>query len=295
MPADLTARSIPMIPLLDTHQHLIYPDIAGYAWTDGIPQLANRSFTLADYHGLTGGMGVGGSIFMEAGVDDADYQSEARFVTKLAADPANRIIGMIASCRPETDASYDQWLEECGDMPVVGFRRILHEIDDDLSKSQTFRSNVRKLGKRDLTFDMCFLARQLPIALEFAKACNNTSLILDHCGVPDIAGGKIEQWREGITALAALPHVACKISGIMAYCAPGTASLETVRPWLDHVINAFGPNRLVWGSDWPVVNMGNGIKDWITALREALGGMSDDEAEKLAHANAARIYGVSLR
>ncbi len=279
-----------MTPLLDTHQHLIYPDQAGYQWTNDIPELAHRAFHLQQYHALTQDACIDGSIFMEAGVDDADYQHETRFVARLAADPANAILGLIASCRPETATGYDAWLEECADLPVLGFRRVLHVVDDELSRRETFRTNVRKLGARDLSFDMCFLARQLPIALELARACDNTRLILNHCGVPDIAGDGLDPWRRDIAALAALPNVFCKVSGVMAYCAPGTASLETVRPYLDHVLACFGADRLVWGSDWPVVNMGGGIGGWLAATRTFLDGLSTDEAAALAHGTAQKVY-----
>jgi predicted TIM-barrel fold metal-dependent hydrolase len=282
-----------MIPLLDTHQHLIYPDRAGYQWTDDIPALAHRAFHLGQYRELTGGAGIGGSIFMEAGVDDADYRAETRFVAGLAADPANRILGLIASCRPETTAGYDAWLDECADLPVLGFRRILHVVDDDMSRSDTFRANVRKLGARGSSFDMCFLARKLPIALELAQACDNTRLIVNHCGVPDIAGGGLDSWRRDIAALAALPNTFCKISGVMAYCAPGTASLDTVRPYLDHVLACFGADRLVWGSDWPVVNMGGGIGAWLTATRAFMADLSTDEAAAIAHGTAQTVYGIA--
>ncbi len=283
-----------MTPLLDTHQHLVYPDIARCSWTDGVAVLADRAFTVSSYLELTKDKDIAGSLFMETGVDDDAYRAEARFVAGLVGEPDNRIIGMIASCRPEIDEGFDAWLDECADMPVVGYRRILHVVDDEMSQIEAFRANVRKIGSRDLTFDMCFLQRQLPIAVEFAKACDNTSLILNHCGVPDIAGGDFDPWKQGITQLAALPNVACKISGILAYCAPGTASLQTIRPSLDHVLSAFGPDRLVWGSDWPVVYMANGIEVWISVSREFLDAMSEAEAEKIAHANASRIYNAPL-
>jgi len=256
--------------------------------------LANQSFEVTTYNLLTADKGIGGTIFMETGVDDADYQAETRLVAKLAADPANRIVGMIASNRPEDNSGFDAWLEECTDMPVVGFRRILHVADDELSKSEVFRANVRKLGARDLTFDMCFLARQLPIATALAKSCENTRLILNHCGIPDIAGGEMEPWKKDISDLAACQNVVCKISGVLAYCAAGTASKETISPYIDHVITAFGADRLVWGSDWPVVNMANGVEDWLDVTREILGQMSSDEAEKIANGTAAKVYGVSL-
>jgi predicted TIM-barrel fold metal-dependent hydrolase len=282
-----------MVKLLDTHQHLVYPDVAGYEWTAGIPVLANQAFTVSDYQGLTDGHDVA-TLFMETGVDDADYQAEARFVAGLAADDSNNIVGMIASCRPEADDGYDAWLDECADMPVVGYRRILHVVDDAMSQDETFRANVRKLGERNLTFDICFLSSQLAVALELARACDNTQLILNHCGVPDIAGGNMDPWKQNISNLASMPNVACKVSGIMAYCAPGTASLDTIRPWLDHVTEAFGPDRLVWGSDWPVVNMANGLVDWLSVTNAYLGTLSGSEAEKLANQNVSRIYKVEI-
>lgn len=283
-----------MIPLLDTHQHLVYPDQVGYAWTDGIPVLANQSFEVEEYERISANKGIGGTIFMEVGVDDADYQSETRFVAELAADSANKIVGLIASCRPENDNGYDEWLEECADMPVVGYRRILHVVDDELSKGDAFRANIRKLGSRDLTFDMCFLARQLPIATELAKSCENTRLILNHCGVPDISGGGLEPWKQDISELAECPNVVCKISGILAYCAPGTATTKTISPYIDHVISAFGADRLVWGSDWPVVNMANGLKDWLEVTRDILKQLSTTEAEKIAYGTASKVYSTSI-
>ena len=142
---------------------------------------------------------------------------------------------------------------------------------------------------------MCFLARQLPVALELARACPDTALVLDHCGVPDIAGRAFEAWHEGVTALAAMPNVTAKLSGVFAYCAPGTASLATVRPWVEAVIEAFGPGRCLWGSDWPVVNVrGGDLPSWIAAFRTILAGYSEDEQAAMAHGTAERVYGVRL-
>ena len=281
-----------MVPLIDTHQHLVYPNVAGYGWTAGIPALANQAFPLETYKDLADEQSVGATIFMETGVDDADYRAEARFVAELARQPHSRIVGLIASCRPESDEGFEAWLDECGELGVVGFRRILHVMPDDLSQSETFRRNIRAIGQRESVFDMCFLASQLPIAVELAKACDNTSLVLNHCGVPDIAGGGLDPWRDHITELATLPNVVCKLSGILAYCAAGEASLDTIRPYVDHVLETFGSERIVWGSDWPVVNIANGLPDWLAVTRTILGGLSSDESARIAQENAIRIYKV---
>ena len=211
---------------IDTHLHLIARDKLGYGWTAGIPALAEGDFTLADYTALTAGRGVTGAVFMETGVDDADYQAEARLVAGMVGQGG--LLGQIASCRPEEDAGFDAWLEECEGLHVHGFRRILHVMPDELSQTPTFRRNLARIGARGWAFDVCVLARQLPIALDLARACPDQPLVLDHCGVPDIAGDAFDDWAKGMTALAALPHVNVKLSGITAYCAPGTANQGTL-------------------------------------------------------------------
>ena len=284
-----------MISLLDTHQHLVYREKASYGWTKDIPPLAEENFTLDDYKTLTEGLGIGGTLFMETGVDDPDYQQETRFVKSLADNSDNGMIGLISSIRPESDEAFETWLEETIEMGVVGYRRILHVMPDDTSQSDIFRKNVRKIGVSGKTFDICFLPGQLPIACELAKACENTKLILNHCGVPDIAGDGLDPWRQDIKALAQIPNVICKLSGLMAYCAPGTSSLETIEPYVDHVLNCFGPNRMVWGSDWPVVNLAKGLPEWIAVTRKILGKLSADEASSIAYGTAQIVYKVKIQ
>ena len=281
--------------LLDTHQHLICRDQIGYGWTAGLPPLRSGDFTLADYQALTAGQGVIGQVFMETGVDDADYQTEARMVAGLMR-PGSGLLGQIASCRPETDTGFAVWLAECAGLQVVGFRRILHEISDDLSQSDTFRRNIRAIGATGRPFDMCFRANQLHLAVDLARACPDMEFVLDHCGVPDIGGGTtggaFGAWQAGITAVAALPNITCKLSGIAAYCAPATASTATLRPWVDHILHAFTPARIIWGSDWPVVNLGGGLPGWITITRELLAGLTVAERSAIGTGNARRVYGL---
>lgn len=284
-----------MISLLDTHQHLVYREKASYGWTKDIPPLAEGNFTLDDYKTLTEGLGIGGTLFMETGVDDPDYQQETRFVKSLADNSDNGMIGLISSIRPESDEAFETWLEETIEMGVVGYRRILHVMPDNTSQSDIFRKNVRKIGVSGKTFDICFLPGQLPVACELAKACENTKLILNHCGVPDIAGNGLDPWRQDIKALAQIPNVICKLSGLMAYCAPGTSSLETIEPYVDHVLNCFGPDRMVWGSDWPVVNLAKGLPEWIAVTRKILGKLSADEASSIAYGTAQIVYKVKIQ
>lgn len=275
---------------IDTHQHLIFRDRFGYEWTKGIPALAEGDFTLSDYKALTDGKGIGGTIFMETGVDDVDYQAEARFVAELVG--TDGMLGQIASCRPEDDVRFDAWLDECKGLGVVGYRRILHVMPDELSQSSNFRANVKKIGKAGLPFDICVLAHQLPIAADLARNCDRQRFVLNHCGVPDIAGEAFEDWAADMAKLAELSHVMVKLSGLTAYCRPGAGTTATLLPWVNHVIETFGPERIVWGGDWPVVNLGSGLAEWISITRELLEDLSPDEQKAISGGNARVLYGV---
>lgn len=268
---------------------MIYRDPLRYSWTDDIPALAQRDFTLADYATLTRGRGIIGTLFMEAGADDADYQAEARFI---AGKIGGVLLGQIASCRPEVDAGFDAWLEECETLSVKGYRRILHVMPDDLSASPIFRRNLRKIGAKGLPFDLCFLARQRGIALELLRACGDQVFVLDHCGVPDIAGGAFAPWAASLRDLARFPNLYCKLSGITAYCAPGQGEVADLAPWVAHVLDCFGPSRVIWGSDWPVVNLGAGLPKWIGQSTQLLAQLTPAEAAAITHLNARRIYAV---
>ena len=276
--------------LIDTHQHLILRDHIGYAWTARFPILAG-DFTRADYAGLTAGKGVVGTVFMETGVDDADYQTEARLVAGMVG--TGDMLGQIAGIRPELDSGFDAWLDEAAGLQTVGFRRILHDVPDAVSQTATFRRNLRKIGAAGFPFDLNFLARQLiPIGAALVRACPDQAYVLDHCGVPDVAAGAFEEWAAGITVMAGFANIVVKLSGITTYCAPGTASVALLRPYVDHLLQAFGPDRMLWGGDWPVVNLGAGLPRWIDMTRDLLADLSADEQHAIGQGTARRVYGI---
>jgi predicted TIM-barrel fold metal-dependent hydrolase len=280
-----------LLPMLDTHQHLIYPDGFPYSWTKGIGPLEGTAFRYEDYVKLVADKGVTGTIFMETDPDEPNGAAEAKFVYGLASQSNSLIKGVIATCRPERDG-LEKHIDSIRHPRLAGLRRILHVMPDDTSRSPLFVENVRKLSKLNLTFDLCFLAKQLPVAIEVARKCSDVQLILDHCGVPEIAAGQLDPWRQHIRELAAMPHVACKISGVPTYCKPGQATIDVVRPWVMHCIESFGPERLVWGGDWPVVVINSTLPNWIDMTRQIIANLSESEQRKLLHDNATRIYRI---
>ena len=278
--------------LLDTHQHLIYRDHASYSWAKDIPALSSSDFTIENYKELTKDYKIVGTLFMECAVDDSDYKNESQFVNSLMLNSANGIKGLILSIRPEENKEFDEWLAESQSLGVVGYRRVLHVMPNEFSQQNTFKENVKKIGKAGKPFDLCYHAGQLKVAHELAQSCDQMNLILNHCGVPAIASGEIDEWKKDISALASLGHVTCKLSGLMAYCAPGTSSYETIKPYVDHILDTFGPDKMVWGSDWPVVDLGKGLPEWLSVTIKILSSLSSDEASKIANINAKRIYGI---
>ena len=280
------------ILILDTHQHLIYPEKHRYSWTTGIPQLAGKAFRYDDYLKAIEGTGITETVFMESGADDPDWQEETRFVHSLASTPGSLIKGMIGSCRPEQQSGFQAYLESVLSPRLVGFRRILHVEPDELSQRPTFAANLRLLEKYELTFDLCVLARQIPLATTLAGKCPGVQFILDHCGVPDVASGQLDPWRQHIREIASLPNVACKISGVVAYCAPGRVTLEAVRPYVEHCLEQFGWDRVVWGSDWPVCTTTSDLRTWVAVTGQLIATAEERDRRKLLHDNAARIYKV---
>lgn len=223
-------------------------------------------------------------------MDDPHQLAEARHIQSLA-DANPLIAGLVASGRPESP-DFPAHLEQLLALPKLrGLRRVLHVVPDAVSQQSLFRENLRRLPKVGLTFDLCVLARQLPLAIALADACPEVTFILDHCGVPDLKGRAFDPWRADITALSARPNVHCKISGLVAYAAANWTTAD-LRPWVEQVVTCFGWDRLVWGGDWPVCTLGASLDRWVATTTELFATASDFERARLYHRNAEQLYRV---
>ncbi|WP_187428216.1 hypothetical protein ROLI_003590 [Roseobacter fucihabitans] len=279
--------------LIDTHQHLILREKLGYGWTEGNTVLAG-DFTPADYATLVDGRGVIGTVFMETGVDEADYQKEARLVGAMIGQGGDgpTLMGQIAACRPERDEGFDAWVEECSDLGVVGFRRLMQTMPDEMSVAEPYRRNIRRIGAAGMTVDLCCMARQIDIAADLVCACPEVAFILDHCGTNNMQSGEFLPWRDRMARLAELPNVHVKFSGITAYVPKDAGPDDPVAAVADTVLNLFGPKRLIWGGDWPVVDLGIGLPGWIDLSSKLLADLSADERAAIGSGNARRFYNL---
>lgn len=274
-----------MIPILDTHLHLVYRDRLSYPWLAGVPAL-DRDWHFESYRAEAAPLGITGSLHMEVDVAESDIEIESRFVLGLGTG----LVGAISSARPESDG-FPEELDRLAAIPgVCGIRRVLHTSDDSLSQQPRFAANLNRLAGRGLPFDLCILARQhRTVGLPLLEKCPDVQFVLDHCGVPDIAGKDHAAWSASLAELAAHPNLACKISGIIAYAGPDW-TLDDLRPYFETAIDLFGWDRVVWGSDFPVCTLTASLTKWVEATRTLLAGASVPEQERLLHRNASRIY-----
>jgi predicted TIM-barrel fold metal-dependent hydrolase len=272
--------------IVDTHLHLIYLDKFSYPWLSKRPSL-QRQWDWPSYWAEAQALGIEAALHMEVDVPEPEMEDETRFV--LGVDP--HVVGAISNARPE-QIDFPRHLDRIVAEPRIrGIRRLLQDDPDDLSAGEVFRGNIRRLAAHDLVFDICVQARQLPIAHALAAACPNVQFVLDHCGNPLIDSGDIAQWRKDVARLAKLPNVAGKISGIVNH-APKGWTPETLRPAVEHMIESFGWDRVVFGSDRPVLTVNGSLTAWVEALQAIVAGASADEQQRLFSRNAERVYGL---
>ncbi len=275
--------------IIDTHLHLIDRGVMTYPWLAGVPPL-DQDFLYARYAAEAEAAGITDCLHMEVDVTGAQKQAEIDYARARSSEPQNRIRGAIAGCLPE-EPGFAAFLEtQLADPFVKGFRRVLHVMPDELSRSATFRENIRRLEGTRMSFDLCVLPHQIPIVAELVDLAPGVQFILDHCGNPPIKNWTEQPWRGNILELAKRPNVTAKISGVLANTDGGNWTVETLQPWIEYTIQAFGWDRVVWGGDWPVCNLGGGLTRWVEATNALLVGCSASERSRLLADNARRIW-----
>ena len=277
---------------LDTHVHLIERSRLSYPWLKDVPAL-DCDARYSDYLRISKQLGIWRSLHMEVDVAEEDMENESIYIKELIDSSGSQLVGAIAACRPEND-NFPEFLERQKSRPwVKGFRRVLHVVDDELSCSRRFRDHLRMLSSTDYVFDICSRADQLPLMVELVDACPDVQFVLDHCGVPDIKASGLDPWRASMTRIAERPNVAAKVSGVIAYGDGTEWTLDDIRPFVEHTVEAFGFDRVVWGSDSPVCTLGGSLASWVAATQLLFAGSSDSERAALYHRNAQRIWHIT--
>ncbi|MEU4240261.1 amidohydrolase family protein [Actinoplanes sp. NPDC026619] len=253
--------------IVDAHHHLWRTD-QGYDWLDE-PALApiRRNFTPAQLSAELAAAGVGRSILVEGG--RCDTAEAAILFAHAAATPA--IAGVVAWADPE-DPSLAATVAGYRNLPgghlLVGLRsQIQSEADPGYLDRPAVRDGLALIGSLSLAFDLVIRADQLPSAARCAQALPSVRFVLDHLGKPPIRTGEgFARWAAGLTALAACPQVTAKLSGLVTEADWERWSVDDLRPAVEVAFEAFGSERLMFGSDWPVCTLATGYAEWLTAL-----------------------------
>jgi L-fuconolactonase len=285
---------MPDMPIIDTHLHLTDPDRLRYPWMADAPGLMRR-WSLADYDAQCGGVAVQGMVFVEVDVHPDDQLAEAAFVDGIAAaDP--RLLAMVGAVRMDQGAATAAALAAMQRPILRGIRHLIqgHVATPGWACRPAMVEGVRLLAPFGLSFDICIRHPQMRDATALAAACPEVTFILDHLGKPGVAAGLLDPWRDDIAALAALPNVACKISGLVTEADHGRWTEDECLPYLTHALNVFGADRVMFGSDWFVSTLATTLPRWVALVDRAATPFGSAFAENLWHRNARRLYRLSV-
>ncbi len=275
------------LPLIDAHLHLWDPGRLRYAWLDGAPAL-NRPFLPADFAAASAGLPVTKAVFVQCDCDPAQALDEARWITALAATEP-RIAAIVAHAPVELGgAAVRPHLEQLTALPLVtGVRRIIQgDGAPGACTTPAFISGVQELAAFNLSFDLCIARTQLRDVTALVRACPKVSFILDHGGNPDVRATALQPWADDLRALAQLPNVACKLSGLVtAGWAPAM-----LKPAIDHIIACFGAQRTLFGGDWPVVLGAATYRAWVEAFRAAIADRPVEDQARICAGTAEMLY-----
>lgn len=279
--------------LVDTHVHFWHPQRLRYAWLGDSP-LLNRRYEVEDYPPQEGAEAL---VFIECDADAGQALEEINFAEDQARrDP--RIRAIVAHAPLEQGGAVEPLLERIVDRSakVRGIRRILQaEVDlRALLQSSTFIEGVRLLRKFGLHFEITVNYTQMDAVLEFVRTQPEVPMVLDHCGKPGIRNGELGAFQRHAGELARHSNVHCKLSGLATEADHRCWSDAELFPYIDTALQAFGPDRLLYGSDWPVCLQATSVPRWISVLERALAGCSQDELRRIFRDNANALYRLEL-
>ncbi|MCK5942870.1 MAG: amidohydrolase family protein [Planctomycetes bacterium] len=275
---------------IDAHQHFWRYDAAAYPWIDARMQRIARDFLPADLAPLLAGCGLDGAIAVQA----RSSLDETRFLLDLARDHdcVKAVVGWADLCASDLDETLD---ELCADPALRGLRHVVQdEPDDQFLLRNDFQAGVAKLAARGLVYDILIYPRQLDAAVSFVAALPDQPFVLDHLAKPGIAERRTDDWLLGFEGLAQFEQVSCKVSGMVTEANWNAWQPSDFRVYLDKALEAFGIERLLFGSDWPVCLLAaDGYRDVYGLVDDWAAQLSESEREQLFGGNAARIYGLA--
>ena len=272
--------------MIDSHHHLWKYNPNDYGWMTGEMESLRRDFLIPDLKPLMQAAGVTGLVAVQA----RQTLQETEWLLELAAK--HEEIQGVVGWAPLVEADVGEVLSKLAANPALkGVRHVLHdEPDEDYMLRPDFNNGVRQLGRFGLTYDILIFEKHLPQTVRFVRQHPEQVFIVDHIAKPRIRDGALSPWREGLMELASFANVYAKISGMVTEARWHEWTASDLAPYFDVVLNAFGPKRLMFGSDWPVVNLACDYQGWANVFCGFIGRLSPDEQERICTGTAAAVY-----
>lgn len=270
---------------IDSHQHFWRYSAADYPWMQEGWSI-RRNYLPEDLAPELRACGLDGCIAVQA----RQTLNETRWLLELA-DTSPIIKGVVGWADLRAPEVEEQLAQFATNPKLAGVRHVVQdEPDDAFMLRADFQRGIAKLRTFSLTYDMLIYPRQLSAAIELARAFPEQPFVLDHLAKPFIRDGVISPWREQLQELAASPNVMCKVSGLVTEARWQGWQPADFRPYLDAAFEAFGPDRLMYGSDWPVTLLAGSYTQVFALARDYVASLGSETEEKFFGLNAARFY-----
>ncbi|MBE9607287.1 amidohydrolase family protein [Acetobacteraceae bacterium H6797] len=274
---------------LDAHQHFWRLERGDYGWLG--PHLGPlwRDFMPEDLRPLLARTGVSRTVLVQA----APTEAETDFLLDIAAR-TDFVAGVVGWLDLDSVGFPDRLAHYAAQPKLVALRPMVHDLDDDhwLLRPRVLR-HMELVAEAGLRFDLLLRPRHLLVAAEALRRVPSLKAVVDHCAKPDIALGRFDPWRADIAAIARQPGVYCKLSGLVTEASHHDWALEDLRPCIEHVLGLFGPERLIFGSDWPVCTLAASYGEVCNSIRALLAPYcGPQEMAGVFGCNGARFYGL---
>ena len=274
--------------MIDAHHHLWRYTPEEYGWIDDDMRVLRRDFLPGDLIAALATAGVDGTVAVQA----RQTLEETRWLLDLAEECA--AIRGVVGWAPIAGEEFPGCMEEFEHRPKLkGLRHVVQgEKDERYILREDFNAGIRCLRGSGLVYDILIYARHLPLAIEFVDEHPEQALVLDHVAKPLIKEGLLEPWASQMRELGRRDNVWCKLSGMVTEADWATWDADMLRPYLDVAVEAFGVERLLVGSDWPVCLVATEYGRWFAVLREYFAGFSEEERAAVFGGNAVSVYGL---
>jgi L-fuconolactonase len=271
---------------IDAHHHLWQFHERDYGWMSPDMGALRRDFVVRDLEAVLSANGIAGSVTVQARqtIEETRWLLELRRGTPAILG----VVGWVPLAAPDVRRHLDEFASDPG---LKGVRHVLHdEPDDDYMLREDFNRGVSVLRDYGLVYDLLVFERHLPQTIEFVDRHPDQVFVLDHVAKPRIREGVLSPWRERMLELAKRENVYCKLSGLVTEADWGGWTYEALEPYFDVVLEAFGPRRLMFGSDWPVILLAAPYANWLAAVSRKLEPLSAGERDRIWSATAAEAY-----